>query len=295
MLTTFEKHILGPIEEAFRDLPELYPSLAGEAFSPEFKQKLRVIIDAQIRGLPSGLFLMTHLYNNIQKLIALGSSTARSKTQLANGAQQAKQKYVPTQLGADEKIRREKILSEIKNLIERIARLMSDISFLRAAPKYKEGQLETYWNQDLELIPGSLVFNLNPPAQRIQVQGSLVAFAPAESSSVELAEQTATPNCEMALEDLEPFIDIDDTLSLGSERRFRTANEISLFSLEWIEDTPKISCATDLNVVENLLADSNTAGIDSTSIAPGLDFDLQEGFSYQEFGESHQTTDFPNN
>lgn len=292
MLTTFDEQILGPIDKAFEDLPVIYQRQVGEYFSPEFKETLEFVVDAQIRTLPSGLFLMTHLYNNIHKLICLGSPSERSKAQLANSTKQAKKKYVPAQFGADEIIRRQKILSAIKKLIERIARLMGGISFLEAAPKYKKDQLETYWNQDLMLTPGSLVFHLCPPAQKDQAQDALVAFAPADCSSVEQAEQPTNTNPEMAHQDLEL---LNELQQLDGDGQLWNPIEKSLYRFEWIDDTPKTCHLSDLNLDESYEGESNTTGIDSGSIQSDCGLDLLESYSHPQYAESHQLTDFGGN
>ena len=280
MLTTFGDNILGPIEEAFRLLPEHYPKIAGEEFSSDFKNMLEVIVDAQIRTLPSGLFLMTHLYHSNHKLIALGSPTVRSKTQLTNQTKQAKKKYIPAQFGANEIKRRQKILSDIEKLIDRIARLMGGISFLGETPKFKEGQLETYWNQDLELTPGSLVFNLRPSVQKDQLQSGVAAIAPADCSSVEQAEYPTTTGSIM---DLEVFHSPNDHQSLDSQGLFSPPNEKSLFGFVSYENSPKRSFSTDLKVSESLLVDQNTTGIYSGDFDSEFDVNLETSYSQAEF------------
>lgn len=305
MLATFDDKVLGPIEETFDLLPMLYPSRPGETLSAVFKAYLKVVIDAHFVALPSGLFLMTHLYNIIQKLITEGEPTARNKKILAQATNQVKQKFIPKLLGATEKGRYQTILSYIEKLINRIAKLMRSISFLEAAPKYRVGKFETYWNQDLELTPGALVFRFCLPAPVHPVASNVVPLVSARRSSVELADKTTDADSKMALEDQQSLSGPED---LEDDRHLSTPLLKSLFSLGSSPSPQRSSnlfCSSEENTnsfqseSESFLADDNTAqSFNSLFEAEifGSDYGCSHSnYQHEEFAESHQRTDFTSN
>lgn len=191
MLTLFDEEILSPIERAYNELPTLFPKSSAEDFSQEFKAYLKLIILAHFADLPNGLAFLTHLYNLVSKLIKDGQSTVRAKTQIKNASNtKDEKKFVAPQLTANEVKTREGYLSKIEQLINRIEKLMKSISFLKAAPKFKAGKLETYWNQDLELTPGVLSFRIfKAPEQQVclpATESGLFGLSPLQLNDSEL-------------------------------------------------------------------------------------------------------------